>query len=58
MFRMGKQRLGVRSLITCFLFPQPMVPYIKLVEDVAKERIMLIQHNFEATNCARLMNNF
>jgi hypothetical protein len=32
-----------------------MVPYIKLAEDKGKERLMLTQHSFEATNCARMM---
>ena len=47
--------MGARSLITCILFPQPMVPYIKLAEDVGKEKLMLTQHSFEATNCAKMM---
>ena len=55
MFRMGKQGVGARSLITCILLPQPMVPYIKLAEDMGKERLMLTQHSFEATNLARMM---
>ena len=52
---MGNQGVGARSLITCILFPQPMVPYTKLAEDVGKERLMLTQHSFEGTNCARMM---
>ena len=54
-FRMGQKGREARSLITCVLFPQPMLPYIKLATEEGKEKIMMTQHSFEATNCARMM---
>ena len=54
-FRMGKQGREARSFITCVLFPQPMVPYIKLALEEGKEKLMLTQNSFEATNAARMM---
>jgi hypothetical protein len=44
-----------KSLIRCILFPQPMLPYIKPAVDAGKERLMLQQHSFEATNVARML---
>ena len=44
-----------RSLISCVLFPQPMLPHIKLHESEHQTRVYLTQHNFEATNLARMM---
>ena len=54
-FRMGQQGREARSLITCVLFPQPMLPFIKLALEEGKEKLMLTQNSFEATNCARMM---
>ena len=54
-FRMGQQGREARSLITCVLFPQPMLPFIKLATEEGKEKIMMTQNSFEATNCARMM---
>ena len=55
LFRMGRKGEGARSLISCILFPQPMVPYIKLADEENKERQMMTQHSFEATNLVRMM---
>ena len=55
LFRMGEQGRGARSLITCVLFPQPMLPFIKLATEDGKEKLMMTQNSFEATNCARMM---
>ena len=54
-FRMGQKGREARSLITCVLFPQPMLPFIKLATEEGKEKIMMTQNSFEATNCARMM---
>ena len=53
-FRMGQQGREARSLITCVLFPQPMLPFIKLATEEGKEKLMMTQNSFEATNCARM----
>jgi hypothetical protein len=55
LFRMGKKGEGARSLINCILVPQPMLPYIKLADEENKERLMMNQDSFEATNLARMM---
>jgi hypothetical protein len=47
-FKMGHKGKEVRSLITCVLFPQPMLPFIKLNENRTP-------HSFEATNLGRMM---
>jgi hypothetical protein len=54
-FHMGKQGREAKSLITCVIFPQPMVPYIRLALEEGKEKLMLTQYSFEATNAARMM---
>jgi hypothetical protein len=52
---MGKKGDKAKSYIRCILFPQPMLPYIKPAIDEGKEKLMLTQHSFEATNAARMM---
>ena len=52
---MGKKGDKANSYIRCILFPQPMLPYIKPAVDEGKEKIMLQQHCFEATNAARML---
>ena len=54
-FRMGQQGREAISLITCVLFPQPMLPFIKLATEEGKEKIMMTQNSFEATNFSRMM---
>jgi hypothetical protein len=54
-FKMGQRGKESRSLITCVLFPQPMLPFIKLNENENQVRQMLTQHSFKATNLARMM---
>ena len=54
-FKMHQRGDKARSLITCVLFPQPMLPYIKLNESEHQVRQKMNQHSFEATNLARMM---
>ena len=41
-------------MITCVLFPQPLLPNIKLAVNEVEEKLMLTQNCFEATNLARM----
>ena len=52
---MGRKGEGARSLITCVLFPQAMLPFIKLAETKNQVRLMMTQHSFKVTNLARMM---
>ena len=36
------------------LFPQPLLPFIRLAEEEVAEKLMLTQNSFEATNLARM----
>ena len=54
-FKMHQRGDKARSLITCVLFPQPMLPYIKMNESEKQVRQQLNQNAFEATNLARMM---
>ena len=54
-FKMNQHERNNRSLIVSVLFPQPMLPYIKLNESENQFRQHLNQHSFEATNLARMM---
>ena len=54
-FKMNQRDSKARSLITCVLFPQPMLPYIKVNENENQVRQQLNQNLFEATNLARMM---
>ena len=44
-----------KSLFSCVLFPQPMLPYIKPHEAELQTRTYLTQHSVEATNLARML---
>ena len=52
---MGKQGKEAKSFITAVILPKPMLPYIKLATEEGKEKLMLTQISFEATNAARIM---
>ena len=54
-FKMNQRDSKARSLITCVLFPQPMLPYIKMNESENQVRQQMNQNAFEATNLARMM---
>ena len=45
-----------KSMIMCILFPQPLLPYIKLAENEGEEKLMvrLCRSCFEATNLANV----
>ena len=54
-FKMHQRGEKARSLITCVLFPQPMLPFIKMNEGENQVRQQLNQNSFEMTNLARIM---
>ena len=54
-FKMGLKGKEAKSHITCVLFPQPLLPFIRLAMEAGKEKLMMTQNSFEATNCARMM---
>ena len=52
-FRHGNMKED-KSYILGFVLLQPTLPHLKLRTEAGQERIMLVQHNFEAANLARM----
>ena len=53
-FKMGNKHMDAKSLITCMLFPHPLLAYVKLAENEGDEKLMLTQNFFKAANLARM----
>ena len=51
---MGNNQKDAKSLVTCVLFPQPLLPYVKMAENEGEKKLMLTQNFFEAANMARM----
>ena len=48
-FKMGNKHMDPKTLITCVLFPQPLLPYVKLAETEGVEKLMLTHMHMVAT---------
>ena len=51
---MYKRQPKARSQITNVTFPQPAIPHVEYITDLKKQERMSIQHQFEASNLARI----
>ena len=54
-FKCGLKGKEARSYITyCVLFPQTLLPFIRLASEEGQQKLMMTQNSFEATNLPRM----
>ena len=53
--KLGVKGKEEKSFINCVLFPAATIAFHQTCNRGRKEKLMLSQNSFEATNCARMM---